>query len=62
MTAIAMKKVRNRPPQINANAVEMSAKRANVQIDVASGRHADQNQAVVTTASAVDARKGIPWR
>ena len=32
---MATKKVRNRPPQNNANAVEISAKSANVQMDVA---------------------------
>ena len=45
---MATKKVRNRPPQNNANAVEISANSAKVQMDTA---REGWNKPVVTTAS-----------
>ena len=56
---MATKKVRNRPPLIIANAVEIGAKSAKVQMDTA---RVGWNKPVVTTAKPTDMMKGSPWR
>ena len=56
---MATKKVRKRPPQNNANAVEISATSAKVQMDTA---RVGWNKPVVTTAKPTDMMKGSPWR
>ena len=56
---MATKKVRKRPPQNNANAVEISANSAKVQMDTALE---GWNKPVVTTARTTEMMKGSPWR
>ena len=56
---MATKKVRKRPPQSNANAVEISANNAKVQMDTA---REGWNKLVVTTANTTEMMKGNPWR
>ena len=56
---MTMKKVRKRPPQNNANAVEISANSAKVQMDTA---REGWNKPVVTTARPTDMMNGNPRR
>ena len=56
---MATKKVRKRPPQNSANAVEISANNAKVQMDTA---REGWKKPIVTTASTTEMMKGSPWR